>query len=212
MGQHFKFLNKEFSDEYINLFRQLYDEIEDCKIVKEQHLKYILRPEHLQEHYIHKFPWIKTLPQFDYTQETLVFFRMNPTWPNGNMFHIHIDPLNANANINIPVYNCTNEATTSWVEPIGEVVNEVEERAGDKIVSGETEVDFLKSSYRVIESVSITDRCCLFKGDVYHKVDLYSKEDKTRVMCKIWSRDLGWDNLQERWKDYIDNEYSIPTT
>lgn len=209
MGVHYKFLNEEFSKNYITRFRELYDEMEKSGIRKEAHLKWVLRVEHFEEYYLEKFPWIADLPLFDYKAETLVFFRMNPTWPNGNMFHVHIDPLNANANINIPVYNCTNEAVTSWVKPTGDLKHQTEERAGDKIIKGETPVDFLKSEYEIIESVHITDRCCLFKGDVYHKVDLHSTEDKTRVMCKIWSRDIGWENLQQKFKDYIDEDYQV---
>jgi len=212
MGIHYKFLNKDFSDNYISKFRLLYDEMESSGFRKEAHLKWILRPEHLQEYYVDKFDWIKELPYFDYTKETLVFFRMNPSWENGNMFHPHIDPLNANANINIPVYNCTEETVTSWLEPVGDIVNQVEERAGDKIIEGETAVDFLKSQYKVIEQVRITERCCLFKGDVWHKVDYYGTEDKTRVMCKIWSQGLNWEKLQKDFQAEIDNEYRILTT
>lgn len=209
MGKHYKFLNKDFSDRYISMFRLLYDEMEKSGVRKEAHLKWILRPEHLVDHYVKKFPWIKTLPDFNYEKETLVFFRMNPTWENGNHFHIHLDPLEANANINIPIYNCTSDVVTTWVEPIGKQESIVEERAGNKVVKGETEVEFLTSNHKILEEANLVgDRCCLFKGDVWHKVDVLHKRNETRVMSKIWSRGLVWKEMLKKYEDFIDDSFS----
>ena len=72
------------------------------------------------------------------------------------------------------------------VEPIGKEESIVEERAGNKVVKGETEVEFLTSNHKILEEANLVgDRCCLFKGDVWHKVDVLHKRNETRVMSKI---------------------------
>ena len=117
--------------------------------------------------------------------------------------------IQGNANINIPIYNCTSDVVTTWVEPIGKEESIVEERAGNKVVKGETEVEFLTSNHKILEEANLVgDRCCLFKGDVWHKVDVLHKRNETRVMSKIWSRGLVWEEMLEKYKDFIDDSFS----
>lgn len=217
-SKHYKFLTKEFSDLWITRFRQLHDSAEKNKIYNEYHLKWILNPDCLK-HHVEEFPWIKTIPLFDYTKESLVFFRLNGKTDEDNHFDVHKDPYDARANLNIPVYNCTKETKTTWVEPIGDEVAQYEERMGSKIVAGQTYSNHLKSPYREIDSCSIVDRCVLFRGDVWHRVDVNYTEDKIRVMAKVWNRGIGMDELIDIYKDYIDENYdwrtaddSVPAT
>ena len=46
------------------------------------------------------------------------------------------------------------------------------------------------------------------KGDVWHKVDVLHKRNETRVMSKIWSRGLVWEEMLEKYKDFIDDSFS----
>jgi len=214
MNRHFRWLNKEFSDLWISRARDLYEEAVTTGIYKEQHMKYIITPTHMCDYYIDKFSWLDDMPLYNPREHSVVFFRFNGSDPEVNHFEVHRDPIEAWANVNVPVYNCTNETRTVWVEPIGQEISQHEERAGSVIKSGETNSEHLRSPYREIDTMHITDRACLFKGDQWHKVEVDHTRDEWRVMAKFWSRQLNWEELQETFKEYIDLNYdnSISST
>jgi len=209
MSDNFKWLSKEFSDLWIARCRELYAEVEKTKIVKELHMKYIVTSTHMQDYYIDKFPWLLEMPMYDPTKESVVFFRFNGSDPETNRFEVHKDPIEGIANVNVPVYNCTHETRTVWVEPIDEEIESWEYRAGSKLDSTGTETfsNHLRSEYRELETQFITDRCCLFKGDTWHKVEVDHNRDEWRVMAKFWSRGLDWQQLQETFKEHLDPDY-----
>ena len=216
MSNNFKWLNKQFSDLWISRCRELYQEVEKTKIAKELHMKYIITPEQLKEYYIDKFPWLLEMPMYDPTKESVVFFRFNGSDKELNKFEVHKDPTEAYANVNVPVYNCTHETRTIWVEPIEEEIESWEYRAGSKLDPNKEETfsNHLRSEYREIETQYITDRCCLFKGDVWHKVIVDHKRDEWRIMAKFWSMGNNWEELQKTFSDDLDLNYdnSILTT
>jgi len=209
MSNNFKWLNKQFSDLWISRCRELYQEVEKTKIVKELHMKYIVTPAQLKEYYIDKFPWLLEMPMYDPTKESLVFFRFNGSDTELNKFEVHKDPTEAYANVNVPVYNCTHETRTVWVEPIGEEIESWEFREGSKLdaTKQQTFSNHLRSEYKELETQYITDRCCLFKGDTWHKVEVDHTRDEWRVMAKFWSRGLNWQELQQTFSKYLDNDY-----
>ena len=216
MSNNFKWLSKEFSDLWIKRCRELYDEVERTGICQELHMKYIVRASHMQEYYIDKFPWLLEMPMYDPTNESVVFFRFNGSDPETDKFEVHKDPDNACANVNVPVYNCTHETRTIWVEPIEEEIESWEYRAGSKLDPDKQETfsNHLRSEYREIETQYITDRCCLFKGDVWHKVIVDHKRDEWRIMAKFWSMGNNWQELQKTFSNDLDLNYdnSILTT
>ena len=216
MSNNFKWLSKEFSDLWIKRCRELYDEVERTGICQELHMKYIVRASHMQEYYIDKFPWLLEMPMYDPTNESVVFFRFNGSDPETDKFEVHKDPDNACANVNVPVYNCTHETRTIWVEPIEEEIESWEYRAGSKLDPNKEETfsNHLRSEYREIETQYITDRCCLFKGDVWHKVIVDHKRDEWRIMAKFWSMGNNWEELQKTFSNDLDLNYdnSILTT
>ena len=216
MSNNFKWLNKQFSDLWISRCRELYQEVEKTKIAKELHMKYIITPEQLKEYYIDKFPWLLEMPMYDPTKESVVFFRFNGSDKELNKFEVHKDPTEAYANVNVPVYNCTHETRTIWVEPIEEEIESWEYRAGSKLDPNKEETfsNHLRSEYREIETQYITDRCCLFKGDVWHKVIVDHKRDEWRIMAKFWSMGNNWEELQKTFSNDLDLNYdnSILTT
>ena len=216
MSNNFKWLNKQFSDLWISRCRELYQEVEKTKIAKELHMKYIITPEQLKEYYIDKFPWLLEMPMYDPTKESVVFFRFNGSDKELNKFEVHKDPTEAYANVNVPVYNCTHETRTIWVEPIEEEIESWEYRAGSKLDPNKQETfsNHLRSEYREIETQYITDRCCLFKGDVWHKVIVDHKRDEWRIMAKFWSMGNNWEELQKTFSNDLDLNYdnSILTT
>ena len=216
MSNNFKWLSKEFSDLWIKRCRELYDEVERTGICQELHMKYIVRASHMQEYYIDKFPWLLEMPMYDPTNESVVFFRFNGSDPETDKFEVHKDPDNACANVNVPVYNCTPETRTIWVEPIEEEIESWEYRAGSKLDPNKEETfsNHLRSEYREIETQYITDRCCLFKGDVWHKVIVDHKRDEWRIMAKFWSMGNNWEELQKTFSNDLDLNYdnSILTT
>ena len=77
MSQYFKWLNKEFSDLWIERCKELYQEVEKTNLVKKLHMKYIITPELMRNYYIDKFPWLFEMPMYDPTKESVVFFRFN---------------------------------------------------------------------------------------------------------------------------------------
>ena len=85
-------------------------------------------------------------------------FRFNGSDLETNKFEVHKDPTEAYANVNVPVYNCTHETRTIWVEPIGEEVESWEYRAGSKLDKNQNETfsNHLRSEYREIETQYIT--------------------------------------------------------
>lgn len=209
MSDNFKWLSKEFSDLWISRCRELYAEIEKTRLVKELHMKYIVTPTLMREYYIDRFPWLLEMPLYNPTKESVVFFRFNGSDLETNKFEVHKDPTEAYANVNVPVYNCTHETRTIWVEPIGEEVESWEYRAGSKLDKNQNETfsNHLRSEYREIETQYITDRCCLFRGDTWHKVQVDHSRDEWRVMAKFWSRGLDWNHLQETFKKHLDPYY-----
>lgn len=216
MSSYFKWLNKEFSDLWISRVRDLYDHAVECGQYKGLHMKHIITPTHMREYYITRFPWLLEMPMYDPTKESVVFFRFNGSDPETDKFEVHKDPTEAWANVNVPVYNCTHETRTVWVEPIGEEIESWEHRAGSRLDPTEQQTfsNHLRSEYRELETQYITDRCCLFKGNTWHKVEVDHNRDEWRVMAKFWSRQLDWEQLQKTFKDYIDPDYdnSIPPT
>ena len=156
------------------------------------------------------------MPMYDPTNESVVFFRFNGSDPETDKFEVHKDPDNACANVNVPVYNCTHETRTIWVEPIEEEIESWEYRAGSKLDPNKEETfsNHLRSEYREIETQYITDRCCLFKGDVWHKVIVDHKRDEWRIMAKFWSMGNNWEELQKTFSNDLDLNYdnSILTT
>lgn len=209
MSNNFKWLNKQFSDLWISRCRELYQEVEKTKIAKELHMKYIITPEQLKEYYIDKFPWLLEMPMYDPTKESVVFFRFNGSDKELNKFEVHKDPTEAYANVNVPVYNCTHETRTIWVEPIEEEIESWEYRAGSKLDPNKEETfsNHLRSEYKEIETQYITDRCCLFKGDVWHKVIVDHKRDEWRIMAKFWSMGNNWEELQKTFSNDLDLNY-----
>ena len=212
MSIYYKFLSEEFSDLWISRTRELYDHAIETGQYKELHMKYIITPTHMREYYIEKSPWLDDLPLYNPREHSVVFFRFNGSDPEVNHFEVHKDPTEAWANLNVPVYNCTKETRTVWVEPIGEEYSQHEERAGSHIISGQTNSEHLRSSYKEVETMHITDRACLFKGDEWHKVEVDHDRDEWRVMAKYWSRENDWDDLIKKYSEHIDEEYSIHTT
>ena len=211
MSIYYKFLNENFSNLWITRTRELYDHAVETGLYKELHMKYIITPTHMREYYIEKFPWLDDLPLYNPREHSVVFFRFNGSDPEVNHFEVHRDPTEAWANLNVPVYNCTEETRTIWVEPIGEERTQHEERAGSKIISGETNSEHLRSPYKELETMYITDRACLFKGDEWHKVEVDHNRNEWRVMAKYWSRKNNWDDLIEKYREHIEEEYSIHT-
>lgn len=209
MSIYYKFLSKEFSDLWIQRTRELYDHAVETGEYKELHMKYIITPTHMREYYIERFPWLDDLPLYNPREHSVVFFRFNGSNPEVDHFEVHKDPTEAWANLNVPVYNCTKETRTIWVEPIGEEYSQHEERAGSHIIAGETNSEHLRSPYREVETMYITDRACLFKGDEWHKVIVDHRRDEWRVMAKYWSRQNDWDELVEKYGKHIDEQYSI---
>lgn len=208
-NKNFTWLSKEFSDLWIARCRELYDHAVECGEYKELHMKYILTPTHMREYYIERFPWLNEMPMYDPTKESVVFFRFNGSDPETDKFEVHKDPTEAWANVNVPVYNCTHETRTIWVEPVGESKSLADHYAGSKTDphGNETFSEHLLSAHREIETQFITDRACLFKGDTWHKVQVDHNRDEWRVMAKFWSRQLDWNELHETFIDDLDYEY-----
>lgn len=208
---NYAYLNENYSTDLIDKFRNLYDAVIASGIAKKQHMKYTLRPEHTS-FYLDKFPWLHNIPLWNPATDNIIFLLINASLDEYKDYSVHKDPGNVISNINVPIYNCGPDTVTYWVEPIGELKVSWEGRIGNKVKEGELVSEQLKNDYKIIDECKISDRCVLFNGANWHKVESKHNRNEERVMCKICHKNISWDTLYNYMESYIDVEYRILTT
>jgi len=190
-------LSKKFTDFWQPKWQSLYDRIDETQNCKHLHWKYVLEPNKVKEDYLHDFSWLNEILSYNIDKDSIVFFKTNGEQkPNVKP---HVDPGEMHWALVFPVYNCTEDVVTSWVEPLGNISANYAEYNN----CYDTAVLNLRSDYKVIETYAITDRAIMFKGDQWHKVTSLHNRNETRVIAKIWSEHLTLNYLKDICKDII---------
>lgn len=195
MVKYYLELNKEFSEEYIPKFREVYyffkeNAIDENSLIRKLHLGYTAMNEEAFDFAVTKFPWLE-----DFRVKYNLSKRLNFLETHGlekPTFEPHIDgKLYNEVMLNVPTLNCTNETTTIWVEPNEdfEPVLLCENKTESSTKRGATPHIPDGIEYAEVCSTKIIDRAVLFRSNKYHKVINTTQRDEYRIMMHWWFPD-----------------------
>lgn len=190
-------LSKRFSKYWQPKWQSLYDKVHTTQNCKHLNWKYVLEPDKVKSDYLNEFSWLNNVLSYDINKDAIVFFKTNGAEkPNVKP---HIDPGAMYWSLVFPVYNCTKDVITSWVEPIEDInASHAEYKNGY-----DTAVLNLRSEYKVTESYAIREKAILFKGNQWHMVTSLHNRNETRVIAKIWSENYTLDYLKDVCRDVL---------
>lgn len=203
MVKYYREFNKDFSEEYIPKFREVYyffkeNAVDENSLIRKLHLGYTAMREEAFDFASLKFPWLE-----DFRVKYNLSKRLNFLETHGlekPIFEPHIDGQEFNeVMFNVPILNCTNETTTTWVEPIEEFVPVLlcENKTESSTKKGAT--PHLPDGVKYVEacSINITDRIVLFRSNKFHKVINSTNRDEYRIMMHWWFNDHFTFNMAE---------------
>lgn len=192
---YYKELNKEFSNEYIPKFKEVYhffklNAVDENSLIRKLHLGYTAMRDEAFDFVSNEFPWLEEFRLKYNLSKRLNFLETHglekPT------FEPHIDGKEFNeVMFNVPILNCTDETTTTWVEPIEkfEPVLLCENKTESSTIKGATPHIPDGVKYIDICSTQITNRAVLFRSNKFHKVINTTGRDEYRIMMHWWFPD-----------------------
>ena len=177
-------LSEEWTAKWAKKFRPLYDYlVKNPKECDYHNYKYIVHYNQIQK-LVNDFPFIKDIPNFDINDKTHFFGFLTLNGKNKKSWTPHIDPGSLKWDITLPLLNCTDESTTSWVEPIAE-----------KTRANTEDIKIYEGKYKLLAATQITNKALVLRGDIMHKVDVHHERDETRVVVKISVPNLELDDV-----------------
>lgn len=196
----FRELSLEKSQKYIHMFRSVFSFVsahagQDYSQIRRLHLGYTAMREPAFDFISAEFPWLEDFRRSMSLEKKINFLETNGV--EKKEFLPHVDGKN-NAPIamfNVPILNCTSETKTYWVEPIADFKPVLLCENGTK---GDTKLGatpHLPSDvpFRVVAEHSFTDRCVLFRSNVFHGVKNNSMSSSPRIMMHWWFSDgIDW--------------------
>lgn len=198
--------SKEFSEIYIPKFREVFyffkeNAVDENSLIRKLHLGYTaMRPEAF-DFVANVFPWLEDFRVKFGLEKKLNFLETNGL--EKPEFKLHIDGQIGDPSVmfNCPVLNCTNETVTYWIEPQEEYDTILLCENGTKTEKkyGATPHISENTKYRIVHTYSITDRCVLFRSDVFHGVKNKSNRNEDRIMMHWWfPKTVNWssDNIE----------------
>ena len=195
MTKYYRELHKEFSEEYIPKFKEVYyffkeNAVDENSLIRKLHLGYTAMREEAFDHAAEQFPFLE-----DFRIKYNLSKRLNFLETHGldkPTFEPHIDgkPYNE-VMFNVPILNCTDETTTTWVEPDTDFdpVLLCENKSESSTQKGATPHIPDGVTYREAVTTSITDRAVLFRSNKFHKVINTTGRDEYRIMMHWWFKD-----------------------
>ena len=120
----------------------------------------------------------------------------------------HLDPDNIKWALTFPLYNCTRDSVTNWVESKDEKTyfpNPEEGKNQDFAVKNgyDSNVKMLGSTYNILESYAFEKNAALFRGDIWHEVVSNHEREDIRVFGKIWTPELELDYFERLIGDHF---------
>ena len=209
----FKELTEEFSKNLINnltegfMFYKQYA-VDKDSLIRKLHLGYTaMRPDAF-DFVAEEFPWLEEFrKQYNLTKK-LNFLETDGL--DKKEFKVHIDgePEKPSVMLNSPILNCTKDTVTYWVEP---------QEKFDPILQCENGTNNQKSHgatphlpdnvpVNLIQKHSFTNKCALFRSDIYHGVINNSNKKEQRIMSHWWFPDYyKWEHAVNSFKGNIND-------
>ena len=192
---YYREINQEFSDQYIPKFREVYyffkeNAVDEDSLIRKLHLGYTAMREEAFDRAAEEFPFLE-----EFRVEYNLSKRLNFLETHGldkPTFEPHIDGKEYNeVMFNVPILNCTDETTTTWVEPVEDFdpILLCENKSESSRRKGAT--PHIPDGVEYIEAATttITDRAVLFRSNKFHRVDNRTGRDEYRIMMHWWFPD-----------------------
>ena len=200
-------LNDELSKDLIPKFRDVFyffkkNAVDKDSLIRKLHLGYTaMRPEAF-DFVAAEFPWLEEFRLKYGLTKKLNFLETNGTEKPEFLPHIDGKLGELEVMFNAPILNCTPETVTYWVEPkvLIEPILLCENGSKTSTAYGATPHLPPDTEYSIITSHSFTDKCALFRSNVYHGVKNNSQSDDYRIMMHWWfPADVSWNNAMEKF-------------
>jgi len=209
MVKYYQELSKEFSEEYIPRFQEVYyffkkHAVDESSLIRKLHLGYTSMRPAAFDFVASEFPWLEEFRLKHNLSKRLNFLETHGI--EKPIFEPHIDGKEFNeVMFNVPILNCTNETTTTWVEPIGdfEAILLCENKSETSTKKGATPHLPPDTEYKEVCSLQITDRALLFRSNKFHKVINNTNRDEYRIMMHWWFNDHTTFDEAEEYYDSV---------
>ena len=207
----FKEMNETFSRIIIEKLTDVFlfykeNAIDKNSLIRKLHLGYTaMRPEAF-DFVAEEFPWLE-----EFRKEYNLTKKLNFLETHGidkPEFKAHIDgsPGKPHVMFNTPILNCTDETVTYWVKPNGDFnpILQCENSTNSDTKHGATPHLPEDTPVDLIQKYSFTNRCVLFRSDIYHGVLNMSNKDEYRIMSHWWFPDFySWESAINSFKGNI---------
>jgi len=208
-------LNETFSQEYITKFKEVFyffkkNAIDKDSLIRKLHLGYTaMRPEAF-DFVSAEFPWLEEFRLKHNLTKKLNFLETHGL--DKTEFKIHIDGKLGDPEVmfNVPILNCTTETKTFWVRPLEEFTSELKCENGTNSDTKRGSTPHLPEDikYEIISEHSFTNKCSLFRSDIFHGVINNSLRDEYRIMMHWWfPKEVTWNDSLDKFK-YATGDYN----
>jgi hypothetical protein len=193
VNQCFHEFTDEFSNELIPRFRDVFEFVKlhsdsEASGIRRLHLGYTAMREHAFDFITREYPWLEDFRCKMGLEKKLNFLETNGL--DKSEFKPHIDgkPGNPAVMFNAPIQNCTDQTETYWVEPLEEMTPVLlcENGQSSERVRGATPHLPPQTPFRILQSHHFTNRCALFRSDIFHGAINRSKSADPRIMMHWW--------------------------
>ena len=151
-----------------------------------------------------EFPWLEDFRKKYNLSKRLNFLETHGL--NKPTFSPHIDGKEYNeVMFNVPILNCTTETKTYWVKPKREFnpILLCEDRKTSETKKGATPHLPEDIEFDVVCEFSFTNKCTLFRSNIYHGVINKTNKDQYRIMMHWWFPDYMKFEEAERYYDSV---------
>ena len=190
-------LEETFSKEIIhklglvfNFYKQ--NAVDNQSLIRKLHLGYTaMRPEAF-DIVAEEFPWVEQFREEYGLSKKLNFLETHGLDKPEFKLHIDGEPGKPHVMFNAPIMNCDENTVTYWVDPLESFtpVLACENGNSSEKQNGATPHLPENANYNLIDKTSFTNRCALFRSDIYHGVLNNSKKDEYRIMAHWWFPDF----------------------
>lgn len=180
--------------------------VDNESLIRKLHLGYTAMREEAFDFVAEEFPWLE-----EFRDEFGLSKRLNFLETHGidkPEFKIHIDgkPGAPYVMFNTPILNCNTDTTTFWVQPKTDFDPVMACENGDSADTKRGATPHLPEDieYDLIDKTSFTNKCALFRSDIYHGVINSSNKDEYRIMCHWWfPNNFEWREAKLMFGDYV---------
>lgn len=206
---YYKELSEDFSQYYIPKFQEVFyffkeNAVNENSLIKKLHLGYTAMKPEAFDFVSSRFSWLENFRLKYGLSKRLNFLETHGL--NKKTFEPHIDGKEFNeVMLNFPIFNCTVETITTWVEPIEdfEPILLCENKTNTSTKKGAT--PHIPDGVKYIETCSynFTNRAVLFRSNKFHKVTNNTNRDEYRIVMHWWFPDYTKFEEAEKYYDSV---------